>query len=161
LPVYPGIVKDDDRKIFTNKDLEEYTKPIHTSNKTEDEASQNASTKKLIHVRTRKQKNDEEYQKRIKKEKEERLQQYWCRKGSQYRRKVEKAEVRVKDAKEYLSDVEHDSPSVSRNSCKLSGAENRLKRAQQLLREAEDDLSYIEDEAHRQRLPPGWLRCQF
>jgi phosphoenolpyruvate synthase/pyruvate phosphate dikinase len=153
--------QDSDCKVFTNKDLEEYKRPSDTTKKTDDEVSRDASTKKVIHVRTRKQKRDEDYRNRKEEEKEAHLQQYWCRKGTQYRRKVEKAKMRVKVAEEYLSDVEHDSPSVSTNSCKRKGAENRLKRAQQKLKEAEDDLSFIEDEAHRQWIAPGWLRCQF
>ncbi|MEE9524618.1 MAG: hypothetical protein V3V59_07705, partial [Thermodesulfovibrionales bacterium] len=59
------------------------------------------------------------------------------------------------------SEVEHDYASVSTNSCKRKGAENGLKRTKLKLQRAEDDLSYIEDEAHRQWIPPGWLRCQF
>lgn len=151
----------EDCRVFTDKDLEEYKRPSDTAKKNADGISRNASTKNVTPVRTRKQKKDEDYRKRKEAEEEARLQQYWCRKGTEYRRKVEKAETRVTAAEEYLSDVEHDSPSVSTNLCKRKGAENRLKWAQQKLKEAEDDLSFIEDEAHRQWIPPGWLRCQF
>ncbi len=153
--------QQEDCKVFTNKDLEEYKRPSDNQKETADEASNDKSKKKMTYFLKPKQKKDEDYRKKIEEEKEERLQKYWCRKGSQYRRKVEKAEMRVKEAEEYLSEVEHDYASASTRSCRRKGAENKLKRAKQWLKEAEDDLSYIEDEAHRQWIPPGWLRCQF
>ncbi len=151
----------EDCKVFTNKDLEEYKKPSDDKNNATSETSNDKSKKKMTYFLKRNQESDEDYQKIMEEEKEERLQRYWCRKGTQHRRKVEKAEMRVKDAEDYLSEVEHDYASVSTNSCRRKGADNRLKRAKQLLKEAEDDLSHIEDEAHRQWIPPGWLRCQF
>jgi hypothetical protein len=151
----------EDCKVFTNKDLEEYKIPSDDTKKTADDVSQKTSKKKKTYYFNKKQMNEEDFRKRKEEAKEERLQKYWCRKGSQYRRKVEKAEMGVKDAEEYLSEVEHDYASASTRSCRRKGAEKGLKLAQQFLKEAEDDLSYIEDEAHRQWIPPGWLRCQF
>lgn len=133
---------------FSNKDIEKYKKP--SDDKTPD-----------VKIDKTERKGEAAREKKIQQE-----QEYWCKKATQYNRKVEVAQDEVKGTEKELSDLKdalsqgtlRKKKSVERNiksnQKKLDGAKNRLKYA-------ERDLGDLEDEAHRKDIPPGWLRCQF
>jgi hypothetical protein len=103
----------------------------------------------------------------VTKEKKERQQQeYWCKKATQYERKVEIAQDEVKETEKELSELKD--ASFQGNSRKKKSTEKnirstqkKLEGAKKRLKYAERDLSDLGDEAHRKDIPPGWLRCQF
>ncbi|MGE5894944.1 MAG: hypothetical protein ACM34I_12880 [bacterium] len=86
--------------------------------------------------------------------------QYWCKQGTLYRAKVVKAKNEVKDAEREFSEREYEYYRGTTSS-KYATAKKNLEKARSRLEKAEQDLSDIENEAHRNWIPPGWLRCQF
>jgi hypothetical protein len=90
---------------------------------------------------------------------EQREKNYWCSRAQTYQKKIDRARDKVKEVEQLASD----------ESGGLAFSESRLKkptrkkyeRAKKELREAERELQYLEEDAHRKDIPPGWLRCQF
>ncbi len=82
---------------------------------------------------------------------EQREKEYWCKKASVYRKKIDKAEGEMKE-------TEKDRGAAEGRHSKT--AMKKLGRAKGQLRDAKIDLRELEDEAHRKGIPPGWLRCQ-
>jgi hypothetical protein len=88
---------------------------------------------------------------------EEHEQEYWCKKASAFRKKIEKAGEDVKETEKEISDANSKNLlSVKKN----TQLQKRLKKAKKLVKDAEADLDDLEHEAHRKGVPPGWLRCQ-
>lgn len=98
--------------------------------------------------------------------KEQKEQEYWCKKASGYKKKIEKARVEVEEIEKRLSELES-SASISHGKAKksitreINSTNKALLSNKKILREREEDLRELEDEAHRKSVPPGWLRCQF
>lgn len=134
--------------VFTNQDIEKYRNP--------------SDTKKTATKTDRTSEKSEKSQKI----KEEREQEYWCKKATQYNRKIEMLQDEVKEREKELSDLKDPlsqgtpgkKKSIERN---IKSTQKKLDGARKRLKYAEKDLAEIEDEAHRKDIPPGWLRCQF
>jgi hypothetical protein len=96
-------------------------------------------------------------EKPAKKASNEKSKQYWCSKGSSKRNKVDRAKLKVEDAERKLADM-GDHPGKNKTRLK---AEKKLRSAKKELYRAEQELEDLEQSAHRQNVPTGWLRCQF
>jgi hypothetical protein len=94
---------------------------------------------------------------RISKGSDEKSKQYWCSKGSARRAKIDKAKARVEDAEQKLQET-GPRPFTKKN---RASAEKKVRSAKKELYRAEQSLEDLEQQAHRQNIPPGWLRCQF
>lgn len=125
-----------DAPYFSNKDVEQYKMP---------------SDNKTTNAKMNKTGTNEE---KAKEKKEQQDQEYWCKKATSYKRKVEKSQDEVSEIEKELS-----AEDLSRK--KKVPLEKRLKKAQKQLTYTERDLADFEEEAHRKDIPPGWLRCQF
>jgi peptidoglycan hydrolase CwlO-like protein len=94
-----------------------------------------------------------------KKEKEEK--EYWCKRATEYRKKIEKAQEDFEETEKKLAELEGNPLPNAKSKKALKQLNSKLRKSKKQLRNAERDLSYFEDEAHRKGIPPGWLRCQF
>lgn len=88
---------------------------------------------------------------------DEKSKQYWCSKGSSARAKVDRASDKVEDANQKLINT----PDDRRKKKGRADAERKVRTAKKELYRAEQELNELERSAHRQNVPPGWLRCQF
>lgn len=151
--------------IFTNEDLGPYGSSSEETVSSPPEETDQAGTPS-ISERDLVSDRWEIYRKKVEdaraKRQEETEKRSWCSRGKFLRKEIERAESNFKAAKEYHDRIERDNAVISRiNSCKLSGAKNWLKDAKNRLERARKELSDLENEAHRQWIPPGWVRCQF
>ncbi|MCL4476034.1 MAG: hypothetical protein M1508_07400 [Nitrospirae bacterium] len=124
--------------VFTNQDVEKYKNPSDSGPRT---------------VRTDRTAEIKEKAQKIKKEREK---EYWCKKATQYRKKIEMANDDIAEAEKELSG---ESSVLSYKKKRV--AQDKLNKAKRRLKYAEKDLAEIEEEARRKEIPPGWLRCQF
>lgn len=85
-------------------------------------------------------------------------QEYYCKKGNAYRRKIDEAKFDVAQAKKKLDELK---ASTNIKASRVMRAEENIARKEKDLFRVERDLSDLENEAHRKDIPPGWLRCQF
>jgi hypothetical protein len=130
---------EQDIPTFSNKDLERYKSP---SDETPVPATGQTVTKR-----------------RTAKKDDRREKNYWCSKAQTYQKKIDRARDKVKEVEQLASD----------ESGGLAFSESRLKKptrkkyekAEKELKGAERELQYLEEDAHRKDIPPGWLRCQF
>jgi len=97
------------------------------------------------------------HQKASRKSDDEKSKQYWCSKGSSAKAKVQKAKDKVDDAHQRLANI-YDERGKKKG---RADAERKVRAAKKDLYRAEQDLNDLEQSAHRQNVPPGWLRCQF
>ncbi len=139
-------------KVFTNQDIEKYKKPS-------DSEPQSTKIDRTIDKTS-------ERREKAEKIKEEREQEYWCKKATVYKRRIEKAQDKVEEAEKELSELQNAEPLTSiqkkrATEKKIKELQKKLERGRKQLKYAERDLSDLEEEAHRKRIPPGWLRCQF
>ena len=88
---------------------------------------------------------------------EEREMEYWCKKASAYKKKIEKADEDVKEIEKELSGEKSMNLHAGKKNTRL---QKRLEKAKEQVRDAEAALDELEHEAHRKGVPPGWLRCQ-
>ncbi len=98
------------------------------------------------------------------KNKDEKSQQYWCSKGTAYKNQIDKSKTKVDDAERNLSILDSQGPDGKRSKDRKkshSAAEKKLRNAKKELSRSEEELAQFEQKAHRQNIPPGWLRCQF
>lgn len=95
-------------------------------------------------------------EKPAKKVSEEKSKQYWCSRGSSQRVKVDRAKAKVEDAERKIADMD----AQPRKKKSRSIAEKKVREAKKELYRAEQELNDLEQKAHRQSIPPGWLRCQ-
>ena len=96
-------------------------------------------------------------EKTAKKKQDEKSKQYWCSRGSSKRAKVDRAKANVEAAEQKLADLA-DQPRKKKS---FSAAEKKVRSAKKELYRAEQELNGLEQAAHRQNIPPGWLNCQF
>jgi hypothetical protein len=85
-------------------------------------------------------------------------QEYWCKRATVMKKKIENAE---RDVREREEDISREQSKTFHTSRKMNTLQSRLKKAKDHLSSAERDLNDIEHEAHRKGIRPGWLRCQF
>jgi multidrug resistance efflux pump len=133
---------------FTNKDLENYQTPAE-SDRGEETSSGNGQTKKELSTVGKKKAKDEHDKK------------YWCTRGSYYRKKVDRARDGLTKAEKAFSKKEQDYHTGKIGSAAYDKAQKNLEKARLDLTQAEKNLNDVENEAYRQWIPPGWLRCQF
>ena len=131
---------EDKPQTFTNDDIDKYRNP--SDNRIQEQRKTTPSTKK-----------DEN---KIAREKQE--QEYWCKRATTAKRKIENA---GRDVREREADISREESKDVRTSRKMNTLQGRLKKAKDQLSSAEGDLNDIENEAHRKGIRPGWLRCQF
>jgi len=125
---------------FTNDDIDKYRKT--SDNRPQEQKKTPTSAKK-----------DENKKAQGKQE-----QEYWCKKATIAKKKIENA---GRDVTEREEDISREKSKSVRTSRKVNTLQSRLKKAKDHLSSAERDLKDIESEAHRKGIPPGWLRCQF
>ncbi len=127
--------------IFTNKDIDKYKGP-NDYNKTEKSETRDYRADK---------------QEQLKKINEEREKEYWCKKASPYRRKIESTTDDIRQLEDEQLQANVKSPSGKKG----RSISRRIQSTRKKLREAEKDLAELENEAYRKGVPQGWLRCQF
>lgn len=143
-----GSPAQDQKTVFSNRDIEKYRYPSDLSERQQADSRKEG---KKDGIRKREEQQDKEY---------------WCRKATHYRKKLEKAQEEVRKQEERLEELK-DSASQELGG-KRKALEKEVKNTQKKLRTArkgvEDgrrDMDRLEDEAHRKGVPPGWLRCQY
>lgn len=127
---------------FSNEDIEKYKSP--SDNKTTKIKTEAVETKK-----------------KAEKIKEQKEKEYWCKRATEYKKKIEKAREDVEETEKKLAEIEGNPLPDAKSKKALKQLNSKLKKSKKQLRNAERDLSDFEDEAHRKGIPPGWLRCQF
>jgi len=90
--------------------------------------------------------------------KDERDMERWCKKATPHHRNISRIKEEIQEIEgaqsaEKEKGVMHSRRERSRTS--------KLDKLRKRLMNAEKDLGALENEAHRKRIPPGWLRCQF
>jgi hypothetical protein len=124
---------------FSNKDLERYKSP---TDETPAPATRQTASKR------RTARNDQQREK-----------DYWCSRAQAYQKKIDRAQDKVKDVEQLASD-ESGGQAFTESRLKKP-TRRKYERAKKELKEAERELRYLEEDAHRKDIPPGWLRCQF
>ncbi len=142
--LFPGVVRAADpaqqeTPTFSNKDLEKYSNPS-------DETPVPAAGRTIEKIATTGTG-------------EQREKNYWCSKANEYRKKIDRARDEVQDV-ERLASRENGGEAFAESRLRKP-TRKKYEKAKKRLREAERELQYIEDDAHRKDIPPGWLRCQF
>jgi hypothetical protein len=122
---------------FTNKDIERYKEsPDRLSNAKKDKSGKE----------TKSQRKSEESDRN-----------YWCKKGTFYSEKIERLQIKIKEAEERLARKEAEGSSRH----VLRREKRHLDKERENLRKAEREFVKLENEAHRKGIPPGWLKCNF
>jgi hypothetical protein len=85
----------------------------------------------------------------------------WCTKANQHRARVEDARKRVEAAEQKRRDPSEGATGSYNLVQAMAAAEESLAQAKKDLETSEKELEEFEQSAHRQGIPPGWLRCQF
>ena len=129
--------------LFTNKDVQKY--------KSSHDAAPDRPKKVFPDDRGESSKD------RKKRLMEDHEMEYWCKKASACRRKIEKADEEVKGIERQRDE---ESSKGFRVAKKNTALQKRLEKARKRLKDAEKDLDDLENEAHRKGARPGWLRCQ-
>jgi hypothetical protein len=134
----------DQPQLYTNQDIERYKTPSEVATTAAKSAPQ----------------EDREEGREVKKQRirEDHEKDYWCKKASAYKEKIEKAGETVKEMEKKLSEEKSKSLRTSKKNTPL---QKRLVKARKQVTAAEKDLDDLEHEAHRKGIPPGWLRCQL
>jgi FtsZ-interacting cell division protein ZipA len=130
---------EQDIPTFSNKDLERYKSPS-------DETTVPAAAQKV--EKPRKTRKDEQREKN-----------YWCSRARSYQKKIDRAKEKVKEVEQLASD-ESGGQAFTESRLKKP-TRKKYEKAKKELKEAERELQYLEEDAHRKDIPPGWLRCQF
>ena len=138
----------------TNKDLETY-KPKTPENET---PKQLQSDSEYI--------SGDELKRKMERQSDQKEQEYWCLKGKQTRRKIERCRDEVRALKELISEFSGTESNAQGKQKTEAGknvrkTEKNLTAAQKRLKEKERLLADLEEEAHRKNVPTGWLLCQF
>jgi len=89
---------------------------------------------------------------------------YWCKRVVYHRKRIENAQYEVDKEAELLSELRDEvSMETGRDKKfiekKINKTQDKLISAQKLLKDREGDLARLEDEAHRKKIPSGWLQC--
>jgi hypothetical protein len=142
--LFPGIVSGADPSsqevpTFSNKDLEKYKSPA-------DDAPVTAAERPVEPGKTTKKD-------------EQREKNYWCGRAQEYQKKIDRAQEKVRDV-ERIASEESGGQTFAESKMKKP-TRRKYEKAKKDLKEAERDLQYVEEDAHRKDIPPGWLRCQF
>lgn len=123
---------------FTNDDLKKYKKP-------------NDFTAPPARERV-----PSERENALKKKNETKEKEYWCKRGTQYRRKIDKIQAKLKDLKQRLAEGEDNAKKK-----KDRRTPKDIEKVETLLKDTEQELLDLGAEAQRKGVPPGWLECRF
>ena len=130
-------------QLFTNQDIEKYKGP---------------SDAKTMDTKTVLREDREEVRNNKKKSiREDQEKEYWCKKASACKKKIKIADDDVKETENKISEESRKSLHADKKTALL---QKRLEKARKKVEYAKADLGELEDEAHRNGVPPGWLRCQ-
>ena len=130
-------------QVFTNQDIEKYTRPSDTIK---------APTKRVF--QEDREENRKDKNQRIMEEHE---MEYWCDRATTCNRKIEDEKEAIKEIEDEIFEAKTKGSYRHKKNATL---EKKLESAKKRLRKAEGDLNALEHEAHRKGAKPGWLRCQ-
>ncbi|MBA4372763.1 MAG: hypothetical protein C0402_07840 [Thermodesulfovibrio sp.] len=135
---------------FTNKDLDQY-RPQATA--AEPPAREPGDHKAVKQQKTEAAANRKE-------------QEYWCKKARQIKKSLTIAQDEVTEHTAHLNELSAaKTQAAGRKIANLEKQQNKagrdLKAAGKRLKERQQTLAELEDDAYRNNVPPGWLRCQF
>lgn len=136
---------------FTNKDLEQYRPAAEPP-------AQEIVREPGDHKSVKQQKAEAASNKKE--------QEYWCKKARQIKKSLAIAKDEVTEHTTRLNELAAArAQTTGRKTANLekkhTKADRDLKAAGKRLRERQETLAELEDDAHRNNIPPGWLRCQF
>lgn len=139
---------------YTNKDLEQYRPPA-----TADEPAARETVRAVEDQKTdRQQRSDAAVDRKE--------QEYWCRKARQIKKGLSIAKDEVDEHTARLNELT--TARAHTTGKKMASLEKKqhktsrdLKAAGKRLKERQETLAELEDDAHRNNVPAGWLRCQF
>ncbi len=126
---------------FKNKDLEHYESP---------------GDRKTREPQLPEQKNSEVRKTKTEDSRELREKEYWCKKATPQRKKIEHLTEEISEKERELT--EENAKGSVKNKKTLT---KTLTKTRRRLKDAEEKFSDLEDEAYRKGVPMGWLRCQF
>lgn len=130
--------------VYGNEDLKRYAKPS------------DRKAPKTVPARS------DDRKERARAIEEQKEKEYWCKRASAFRKRVEEANDAVREAEAKLAALgSTPSKDKTKDRKRAAQAQKSVDHARKELRERERDLSELEDEAHRKGVPPGWLRCQY
>lgn len=116
--------------VYSNRDIEKYKLP---------------SDSRPVEIKKRDAREERKMDAHAAKDNLER--ERWCKRTTAQKKKIEKA-IRREEEKDF------------RGTKKSKQLQDRLAREKRKLTVEEGALNDIENEAHRNGIPPGWLRCQ-
>ena len=134
----------DQPQLYTNQDIEKYKIP----------SVPGTTDRKAVFQEDR----GEALNDRKNRSMEDHDKEYWCKKASAHKKKIEKADEDMKEIEKELFAENSKSLHAGKKSTAL---QKRFEKAKKRVKDAEADLDDLEHEAHRKGVPPGWLRCQF
>lgn len=124
---------------FANRDLQPYDdSPNHKLQEQDSPAPKGSGPRKAKTADSREQAQKE----------------YWCKKASQQRRKVQRLNDDVSEKEQQLEEENRKGVVGHKKTAALN---KEFTKTRKRLKYAQDDLSAVEDEAHRKGVPPGWL----
>ena len=132
-------IAEDQAPIYSNSDIERYKQPSDSP-----PAIIKKDTKEERKTDARTAKNNIERER-------------WCKRATEQKNRIEKAQYEVQEAEKKLRHEEAENFHGGNKSKKL---QDKVRVAKRKLADEEKELAYIENEAHRKGVPPGWLRCQ-
>lgn len=128
-------------KVLTNEDLEKYNVAPITKSKSETENGSADTGGREV----QQQKEDP---------------QLWCNRARELKDKISSAKAAYIQAQERKAEADRNYLSIGASAAREE-ANAKLSQAETAVKAAESELRDLEDSAHRQGIPPGWLRCQF
>jgi len=139
---------------FTNKDLNQYRPPATADEPPAQEASVTSGDRK----------SDKRQRSEAMADKKE--QEYWCKKARKIKKSLAIAKDEVNELTARLNELS--TTRAQTTGKKMTSLEKqqgntsrKLKAADKRLRKRQETLAELEDDAHRNNIPAGWLRCQF
>ena len=125
--------------VYSNSDIEKYKQPYDSRPA---ETKRDAREERKLDARQAKNNLERER---------------WCKRATAQKKKIEKAQYEADSAEKALKREEEKDFHGGKKSKQLQG---RAEQARRKLASEERELNDIENEAHRNSVPPGWLRCQ-
>jgi chromosome segregation ATPase len=126
-----------DAPYFTNQDIERYKETSDSRGSVQGPGSGGAKKETAARLQAKREAES------------------WCKKARTSRKRIQKDKDDVQEIEGALEDLK------DTKSRKKAGLEKKLAKARKQLESSERDLAELEDDAHRNGVPPGWLRCQF
>jgi len=86
--------------------------------------------------------------------------QLWCNRARELKDRISSAKAAHSQAQGEKAEAELNFLRMGSSAARKE-ASSKLSQAEAAVQAAESALRDLEDDAHRQGIPPGWLRCQF